>query len=227
MWTKAYTYELFLLAILAITSFALTIYMPVFATSANISQIFLATSIIGILSLSAVLVISAGAIDLSVGSLMALSVTLGFTLVPSNNLSVYSFLTTVLLSSALCGGINGFLVGYYRLPAFLVTLATLSLGRGISLAFMNGRAAYNILPEQIIWLGQGYLWRVVPVPVVVWLVCAITIYVILYHTKFGAHNLSLGDNATAAKKMGVPYAQHFIWLFALSGLFASFAGIRP
>lgn len=192
----------------------------VFLTWPNILNIFTASATIGILAIGATFIIGSRGLDLSIGSLMAFSTITAVTIAPESSLIIVAI---CLLTGLLSGAVNGWLIGGLKLPAFIVTLAVLSLARGLALIFSDGQPAYG-LPENIIFIGQGYFLGI-SVPVWIFLTIGLIGYVLLEHTKFGQHSLAIGDNENAARNAGIKITRHKIFLYALSGLTAAIASL--
>lgn len=207
-----------LLLLCAVCSFL----SDVFLTWPNFLNILTASATIGLLAIGASFIIGSGGLDLSVGSLMALSSVVA---IQFSTHSPFPFLQTLclcLVVAAVAGGVNGFLIGR-KIPAFIATLGMLSLARGLALIFSNGRPVYG-LPDSILFLGQGRVIGI-PVPVFIFLGIILFCHVLLRHTKFGRYSLMIGDNVNAARNAGIRIQRHLIWLYAFSGMLAAVAGL--
>jgi len=217
-------YQGLILVILLLLCAFFAVTSDVFLTWANVLNIFTATSTIGLLAIGAAFVIGAGGLDLSVGSLMALSAIVGVVIVPESSATSVPLILFVCLATGLfAGAINGSLIGGIKLPAFIVTLGMLSIARGLALIFSNGRPIYG-LPEDLVFLGQGRIGGV-PIPVIVFLVTGFAAHILLGRTRFGRHSLAIGDNEQASRNAGIRIFRYKVTLYALSGLLAAMAGI--
>ncbi len=196
---------------------------PLFLTWDNLLNILLATTVIGLLAMTASFVIGSAGLDLSVGSIVALSGCIAASVATTLSLPWFFIIIICLLAGAVIGGMNGFLIGYIKIPAFIATLGMLSIARGATFIFTDGRPIYG-LPEPITYLGQGALLSI-PVPIWILLCSAITLHILLKHTVFGIHTLAIGDNEKAAKNVGINISWHKLKLYALSGFFAALAGL--
>jgi ribose transport system permease protein len=203
----------------AITS-ALT---PYFLSLGNILNIFLATSVIGIIALGSTFVISMAAIDLSVGSLLAVSAVFGALMIKPLGLPWPSAVIVSVVTGGLFGLVNGLLVTQARIPSFIVTLGMLGIARGLAYILTNGRAIYG-LPDPLVFLGQGRILGI-PMPVIIFLALAVVAHMVLLHTRFGLHTLFIGDNIIAARVTGLRIERHQAQVFALSGGLAGLAGL--
>lgn len=195
----------------------------VFLTWQNIINIFTASSTIGILAIAAALVIGSKGIDMSIGSTLALSAICGVVIVSDFNLH-WSFIIIIsLLSGLICGVINGYIIGYYKISAFIVTLGTLSIFRGLSLVLSEGRPLYD-LNENILFIGQGSISGI-PIAVIIFISIAIFAHILLRYTSFGIHILAIGDNEESARNSGIRIVRNKIILYSLSGILAAIAGL--
>jgi ribose transport system permease protein len=198
-----------------------TILSQTFATQANIVNILLASATIGLLSIGAALIIGAGGLDLSVGSVLALSAAAASVVIPF--LPWPLIIATCLLSGILVGLLNGILVAVIRIPPFIATLGMLSVVRGLALILTDGRPVYG-LPDPIVFIGQGVFCGL-PIPIWIFIASGIIVSLIMKCTVFGIHTLCIGDNQQAAYTAGVKVQRHKIILYILSGLLASIAGL--
>ena len=195
----------------------------VFLSDENLLNILAASSTIGLLAIGSAVVIGSGGIDLSVGSLVGLSATAAALVISDASNSFLLPLIAALLTGALCGGLNGLMVGAAKLPSFIVTLGMLSLARGAALILSNGRPMYG-LPASILFLGQGELIGI-PVPVIVLAAVGIGGHLLVARTSFGRHALAVGDNENAARNAGIFTVRRKVQIYALSGLLAALAGV--
>ncbi len=217
----ALRYEL--LAVLILLCAAMSFLSLYFLGLHNILNIFLATSVIGILAIGSTFVICMAAIDLSVGSVLAVSAVCGALMVKPLQLPWPTVIFTTLAVGGLFGFINGLLVTRGRIPSFIVTLGMLGIARGLAFILANGRAIYD-MPAPIVYLGQGRILGV-PVPVIAFLAVALIGHFTLQHTRFGKHTMVVGDNMTAARVTGLRVGRHMVKVFALSGATAGLAGL--
>jgi ribose/xylose/arabinose/galactoside ABC-type transport system permease subunit len=208
-----------LAALVATMSFA----SPYFLSLANIFNVVLATSTIGILALGATYVIGSAGIDLSVGSIMAFAGVIGAMLVKNLGLDWWMAIPGALAAGLLAGWINGVVITYGAIPAFVVTLGMMGVARGIALLITDGQSIYG-LPNSLLWLGQGRPLGI-PVPAIVFVAAAIILHLILAYTRFGRHTLVIGDNERGARAMGIPVRLLRIKIYMLSGLMAGLAGL--
>ena len=189
-----------LVALLAIELAVFTVLSPDFLTSSNLFNVMALDTENGIIALGMALVIASGGIDLSVGSILALSsVTMGYAVQHGQSVAVAAVIC--LATGLVCGLINGVLVVALRLHPLLVTLGTLALYRGLALGISNGNG-FSGFPQSFEYFGQTYIGPV-PAQVVVWLLLALAVYGVVNATPAGRRLLAVGINEVAASFAGI------------------------
>ncbi len=211
------------LIVLAVLCVVMAMLSNAFLSVSNILNILLSTSVFGTLAIGMTFVISSAGIDLSVGSILALSGVVGAILTSNFELPWWIGVLGCLATGSLTGALNGFLVTKAAIPPFIVTLGMLGIARGFALVLSNGISIYG-LPPEIVWLGQGRPFGV-PTPVVVLLLAALVAHVLLAHTRFGVYAQVIGDNEVAARAMGVNVKRLKVLIYTLSGLLSGLAGL--
>lgn len=199
----------------------LSLVSPNFLTATNLASVARQTAVINILALGMTMIIIAGGIDLSVGSMLALAGLLG-----SMAMVAYGIpagLLAGLLAGAACGLANGAMITGLRVNPFIVTLGTMGIYRGFALIISKGLPVSD-LPASFSYLAEGTLARV---PFVLWLLagCAVVVHVILEDTRLGRYAFSIGSNPDAAYYSGVPVRFHTTAVYAIAGLLAGLAGM--
>ena len=212
-----------LLIVLAVLCAAMAALSSAFLSVSNLLNILLSTSVFGVLAIGMTFVISSAGIDLSVGSILALSGVVGAMLTSNLDLPWIVGILGCLAMGALTGAVNGFLITEGAIPPFIVTLGMLGVARGVGLVLSDGVSIYG-LPQQMVWLGQGRPFGV-PMPVVILLLTALVAHVLLAHTRFGVYAQVIGDNEAAARAMGVRVERMKVLLYTLSGLLSGLAGL--
>lgn len=219
-----------------IVAFSLT--SPAFFSVNNGLTVLLQTSVIGLLAIGMTLVIITGGIDLSVGSVLALSgVVAGLTI--KMGIPVFPAMVLGVLAGAACGFVNGFVITKMRITPFVATLGMMLIARGIALQ-LTGAAPISRLGEAFGKLGNGTLFRMVemqpngfpkvifpgiPYPAILLLVIAVLGAYLLQKRQFGRHVFSVGSNEEAARLSGVSVDRTKIWTYTLSGALAGVAGM--
>lgn len=169
------------------------------------------------------LLIIAGEIDLSVASIIALAST-AMGAAAQIGLGTPGLVAVGLAAGLLCGAFNGALVTGLGLPSIVVTIGTLSLFRGISFMVL-GDQSYGGYPSSFAWFGQGYVWWVVTVEMMIFAACAIGFWVLLHRTSFGRSVYAIGSNPTGALFSGVRVGRTKFILFLLTGLISGLAAV--
>ncbi|GGJ42525.1 monosaccharide-transporting ATPase [Deinococcus roseus] len=177
----------------------------------------------GIMALAMALLILVREIDLSVASIIALS-SLVMGLLAKQGLDTPVLIVAGILTGALCGLLNGFLVVRFAIPSIAITLGTMSLFRGISQAIL-GDTALTEYPESFAALGQSYWFTYLPISFVVFLVLAVLVGGVLHLTRLGRNLYAMGNNPEAARFSGIQVLKNKLVLFLLSGTFAGLAAV--
>jgi ribose transport system permease protein len=211
------------LVVLAVLMVVMAVLSPFFLSVSNFLNILLATSVIGVLAIGMTFVISSAGIDLSVGSVLALSGVVGCILIATFDLPWPIGIVACIGAGAAAGFINGFLITRGAIPPFIVTLGMLGVARGFGLVLTNGLPIYG-LPDPIVYLGQGRPLGV-PTPVLVLAATAIVAHIVLIHTRFGLYTQVIGDSEGAARAMGVRVDRQKVYVYTLAGALAGLAGL--
>ena len=207
-----------IIAIIVVMSFV----SPVFMTSKNIINIIRQISINGIIAVGMTFVILTGGIDLSVGSVVAItSVIVGSMLQGGSNWLVACIVA--LLISLVFGAFNGFMIAYVGFQPFIATLATVTMGSGIALAYSDGKP-FTISNESFLKIGQVYLGAI-PIPIVLLVIVVAIGLIILKTTTFGRYVFAIGGNKNAAKLSGVRTRRVELMVYVISALCASIVGL--
>lgn len=187
----------------------------------NITNVLRQSTINGIISAGMMLVILTRGIDLSVGSLLALTAVVMADLMTQGTGWAAALLVGMGLG-ALLGLVSGALITRFRVPPFIATLGMMVFARGMALTYTEGRPVTG-LDETFRFLGTGYLGPV-PMPIVLALIVFGTIYVLLYHTRFGRYIYAVGDNEEAARLTGIGVKRYIGFVYATAGALAALAG---
>lgn len=200
----------------------LSILSPNFLTETNLSSVVRQTAVINIMALGMTMVIIAGGIDLSVGSILAFGGLMG-TMALEKGFSIPVGVLIGIIAGMFWGFVNGLLTTKLNINPFIVTLGTLGIARGVTLIISNGLPVHNI-PQSFSYLGEGTL---AGVPFVLWilLICAVLVHIILEHTKVGRYAFAIGSNPDAAFYAGIPVTFHTTAVYALSGMLTGLAGM--
>lgn len=200
-----------------------TILSPHFLNANNLLTILSQVSIIAIMAFGMTFVLMIGQIDLSVGSIAALSgLILGLML--SLGLSAPVAIAIALLVGALMGFANGFISARLRIATFIVTVATMGIFRGLGYATTDSKPI-QIEDPFILLLGNKKLFDFLPVPVLIVGVLLVIAHVLLAKTKFGRRAKMVGGNKTAAEYVGINTTSIQVKVFIISGVTAAISGI--
>jgi ribose transport system permease protein len=201
---------------------ALAIASPHFLTSTNLSSVVRQTAVINIMALGMTMVIIAGGIDLSVGSILAMGGLLG-TMAMAHGYSIPAGMVIGVLAGLFWGFFNGFLITRLRIAPFIVTLGTLGIVRGLTLIISNGLGVHQV-PQGFSYVGAGNL---LGVPFVLWLlvICAVLTHITLEHTRLGRYAFAIGSNPDAALYAGIAVAFHTTVVYAICGMLTGLAGM--
>lgn len=194
-----------------------------FFSVSNLFNVLRQVSIVAVLAVGMSFVILTGGIDLSVGAVMALVGTVSAGLIVHSGLPAGAALPLGLLLGLAIGLANGFLVAWGRMPAIIVTLASMGMARGLALIYSGGYPISGI-PSWIAWFGIGRV-GIVPVPVIIMVVIYALAFVLLQRTAFGRHVYALGGNELAAQLSGVKTRRVKLAVYAISGLTSSLAAV--
>ena len=202
--------------------FAITLGDNGFLSIRNLSNIVLQTAPATILAIGLVFVLSAGEIDLSFGSIVAVSALAAA--VVMNEYGIVAGIAAGMGAGLLAGAINGTVVAFVRLPSFLVTLATMGLFAGIARSMTNLRSIPVLDGDFAGFFGSGSF---LGIPSLIWwTVLAVAVGHFIYReTRFGAHVLATGDNPQAASVSGIKVARIRLYVLMLSGGLAGLAGL--
>lgn len=202
---------------------ALSIVAPSFLTADNLFNLGSQTSVNAVMAVGVTLVIITGGIDLSVGSVAALSGVLGVMLMAYGGFPPLIAILGGIAVGAAAGLVNGLLVSVVGLPPFIATLGMLSVGRGLVLIATGAVAVFGA-PDSFRLLGQGVI-GVLPIPILLIVLVALAGWLVLTRTRLGRYAYVMGSNMEAARLSGVPVKKHITAVYALSGALAGLGGM--
>lgn len=202
-----------LIVLLAAVGTAVT---PIFFTVSNLTNILEQSSIIGVLALGQFLVILTGGIDLSVGSMMALTAMVGAMAMPTG--SPIAVVAAVAVGGVL-GMISGLVVVRGKLPAFITTFGMMAIARGLALTAHDGGAVNISMTSGFAQIGKGTF------PIAIWAVAVLIVYVFLRRMRTGAYIYAVGGNVEATRVSGVNSGGVIVLVYAISGVCAAVTGL--
>jgi ribose transport system permease protein len=216
------SYVVYVAFLLILVFFAVTLQDDGFLTSSNLLNIVKQTAPVSVMAVGLVFVLSAGEIDLSIGSIVALAALVGAVVLRDHGL-VLGVLAGLGCGVA-AGVLNGAFTTVLRLPSFLVTLATMGLVAGVARWTTDLEAVAITNQTFTDVFGSG---EVAGIPVLVlWTVAAVAVgHFALRHTRFGAHVLAIGDNGAAARVTGIRVDRVRLGVLVISATAAALAGL--
>ncbi len=198
---------------------------PNFATTGNFFEITRLSVELGLLAIALTPVIVTGGIDLSVGAMMGLSAVVFGAACRDWGLHPGAAAVIALAVGGAGGALNALLVARLRIPPLIVTLGTFSLFRGIAEGITQAAVNYSGFPSGFLFLGQGYLWGVIPAQLPIFLLVFAAYAVLLHRSVIGRALYAIGFTPAGARYAGIPVARRVGLVYVLSGLVSSLAAI--
>ncbi|GHU61409.1 ribose ABC transporter permease [Clostridia bacterium] len=196
---------------------------PNFLTLKNIVNIFLYSTVIGVCATGMTLVIISGGLDISVGSIVALSgMVAGLTIAGTGSVPLGIMLA--LLTGLACGALNGVLITRFKIVPIIATLATMSIFRGAAMLTTSGQSQLVSAPA-FKWLGRGYFLNTIPYCVIIMAVMFVLIGYILKYTPFGRKAYSIGGNPEASRLAGINVKFVRFIIYMICGVLTGLSGI--
>ena len=210
---------------------------PVFWNPANLFSILLGATVYGILALGVTFPLVIDGLDLSIGSVAALSVMISAYLMVVLEVNGVVTILVALFLGALIGAINGVLIVRVKIPDLLATLGMMFLVQGLQLIPSGGRSlgrgavlaggvtARGEFAGYVLFLGQGRIFGIVPMAVAIMVVVALLVFVVLSLTRWGRIFYAIGSNAEAARLVGARVDRYRLVAYIVSGTIAALGGI--
>ena len=204
---------------------------PNFLKAANVLNIANQIAVIAIIAIGMTMVIITGGIDLSVGSLIALSAVLAGMFIRdyagatnASAIGMTSACVAAILICGLIGAFSGAMITLFHIPPFIVTLAMMLVGSGLAYLLAKGESIYQI-PDSFVWLGRGVNFFSLPNAVVLMLVLYGAAHVLMSRMKWGRYLYAVGGNREAARLSGVPVRSVLMFAYIASALLAGLGGV--
>ncbi len=203
---------------------------PVFLRSDNLINVANQIVVIAIIAIGMTMVIITGGIDLSVGSLIALSAVITGTLIArmgGTEASTLAMLAAALAAILICGVVglfSGAMVAGFRMPPFIATLGMMLVASGVAYLISGGESIYQI-PEGFVWLGRGTAFLSIPNAVVLMILLYTIAHVLMSRMKLGRYIYAVGGNVEAARLSGVNVVAILLFVFGISGMMAGLGGV--
>ena len=213
------------LAALIVMVLIVAVSIPQFRQVENLINVTRNFSFIGIVAMGMTLVILTGGIDLSVGSVWAMTAVLAASLM-SSGWPMVPAIAVALLGAAAVGLFNGLCITRLNMSPFVPTLASLAIARSLALVITRGRPISSFGPQQdaFLWIGGGSVLGV-PNPVILFVVVAVIVWIALSRTVWGRRVYAVGGNEKAARLTGLNVGQLKVTVYIISSLCAGLAGI--
>lgn len=196
---------------------------PKFFTVSNLMIIGTQVSINALLAFGVTFVIITGGIDLSLGSMVAVTGVVAATFAHPDTYPVLVPILAGVLAGVAIGAFNGFVVTKSKVPPFIVTLGTMTIGRGLALIVSKGRPVSN-LSDEFNFIGGGNIAGV-PFPIIILIVAFIICSVLLNKTILGRYMYAVGGNEPAARASGIKVNNVKMWVYTICGLLSAMGGI--
>ncbi len=193
-----------------------------FLTISNLVNVLRQSAINGIIAIGMTYVILTGGIDLSVGSVLALSTVITASLLQSDVPVPLAFVAGLAVGGVL-GLVNGVIITKLHIPPFITTLGMLVIARGLALTYTQGRSITG-LPQVFRFIGTGFIGPI-PMPIILLAATFLIAALILNRTRIGQYIYAIGNNPVAARFAGIPVDRYVTLVYALSGVLAALAGM--
>lgn len=201
----------------------MSVLSPVFSSRANLVNILQQVTVNAIIALGISVVIFTGGIDLSVGSVLAISgIVMGKLIVGMGVTPIVAILVAIIIG-AICGTLNGILISRFKLQPMIATLGMMSIARGAALTLANGKTITGY-PASFRWIGSGRIAEI-PVQIIIMLILYTIMWYVLKYRKFGRYIYSIGGNEEATRLSGINVDHTKTLAYTVCGVMASLAGI--
>lgn len=218
-WIQTYSLIIIVIALGAI----LSVVTSTFFTSTNLLNVLRQVSINGILAIGMTFVVLTGGIDLSVGSIVAFTGIFAAGMLRDSGLSLLAVIIISIVIATLIGAINGYFVAYWNAAPFVVTLAMMTIARGMTYVYSNGRPI-SPLPERFLVIGKGKFLGL-PIPAIILLIIFLVGTGILKYFRVGRNIYAVGGNSNAALVSGININKIRLFAYAVSGFLCGIAAI--
>ncbi len=210
------------LLMLVIVLIVASLLNPVFVSPTNLTNMVITASIVAVAGMGMTLAIAMRGLDLSIGSIQALTACIAASLLGITNIPLT--IAGTLVAGALLGAINGLVITRLRVPAFVATLGMMSIVRGAALLYTNGQSVLIMGHDDFARLNTDKLLGI-PIPLIIALLTLVVFYILLQHTPFGRHICAIGGNENAALATGLKVDRITVIVFSLVGLTAALSGV--
>ena len=214
---------LFLLCLFIVS----VIFVPRFGEVENLINVLMQITINALIATGMTFVILTGGIDLSVGSVAALTGIIASTMIntmPNSGIpmSILVIFGTSIVIGGICGAFNAFNVSQLKVPPFVATLAMMSIARGLAYVFTNAKPVFG-MPEAYSWIGLGYI-GMIPVMVIIMIIILGIAYLVLNRTCFGRYVFAVGSSEDVSQLSGINVKKIKAWVYIICGILSALAG---
>lgn len=216
--------EYMMLIVLIVLCIILSLLKPAFYSAFNVSTLIRTISWTTIVAFGQTLVLLTGGIDLSVAGMAGMSGILSAWFMVNAGISPVIVIPCVIILAFVCGCLNGVLITKVGMIPFIVTLATGQIFTGIIYVITQGHPILGI-PEGAVKLGQGMLFGRIPYPTIAMIILCIVLAYVMKYTPFGRYVYAVGGNKEAARIAGIKADNTTIYVYGISAVMASIAGI--
>ena len=204
---------------------------PTFLKSDNLLNIANQIAVIAIIAIGMTMVIITGGIDLSVGSVIALSAVIAALIirefgggVNAGTAAMIGACIAAVIACGLVGTLSGIIITRFAVPPFIATLAFMLIGRGRALTLTDNQSVYQ-LPDSFVWLGRGADFFGLPNAVTLMLVLYVIAHIVMSRTKLGRYIYAVGGNREAARLSGVPVNRVILFAYVTCSMLAAVGGV--
>jgi len=215
--------QLTLVIVLAIEIILFTTLSENFMTSSNLINVLRQISVTAVSAVGMFMIILLGDIDLSVGSVYAFIGVMGASIFLATGNTIIT-VVSVLAMGTIIGFISGFITAKGKIPAFVTTLAIMSICRGFAFIITDG-TPIGVVDPKFTLFGSGYIFKTIPVPVVIMIIAFIIGFFLINYTRFGRYVYACGGNEQAARWSGIKTDRIKILVFAISGFLTSLSAL--
>lgn len=195
-----------------------------FLSLKNFMNILSSVSVVGIIATGMTLVMITRGIDLSVGSIIALTGCVSALLIVNYGIAWPLAIVITLLIGLVVGAFNGMLITKFNVVPFIATLGSMNIFRGIAFILTNGQAIY--VPNKVIaFMGTGKVFGLLPIPAIIMMFFFVLFWLITRFTVFGRNVFAVGGNKVASRLAGIPVQKLTLTLYILTGVLSAIAGL--
>ena len=216
IWSKSNRY--IGLLIIVIAAYLL---VPRFLSYTNVINLVRQTFLLTLIAYGMALSMLIGGLDLSLGSVAALSSVLAATFISQGN--VLLGIGVGLSVGGACGLLNGLLIARFKLPDFIMTFSMMFIARGLAMTYTKGESIYGY-PKSFLWIGKSFIGPV-PAPVIISALLLVLLYFLLNRTTFGRNTYAVGVSKEAARFSGLSVPRKLAQVYTIGGLLAGLAGL--